>query len=137
MSDNIRANVSKKNKYYISKHRHYELKHFCLQYYEWKELYFALDGLHGYHLDGLPHGYDHGDPTANAAMLKEMYADRMRMIEQACIAADSAIYSYIFQSVTKEVPFNYLKSVEQIPCEKDYFYDRRRKFFWILDRLRK
>ena len=32
-----RAEVSKKNKYYISKHRYYELKHFCLQYKEWED----------------------------------------------------------------------------------------------------
>lgn len=137
MSDRIRASVSKKNKYYISKHRYYELKHFCLQYYEWKDLYFALEGIKGKFPDGIPHGYERGDPTANLAMLRAMYAERMRMIEQACIAADASIYGYIFQSVTKEVPFNYLKSVENIPCEKDYFYDRRRKFFWVLDQMRK
>ena len=34
-----RPELSKKNKYYISKHRYYELKHFCLQYPEWVEKY--------------------------------------------------------------------------------------------------
>lgn len=29
---NVRPELSKKNKYYISKHRYYELKHLCLQY---------------------------------------------------------------------------------------------------------
>lgn len=23
-----------------------------------------------------------------------------------------------------------------IPCERDMFYDRRRKFYWVLDRVR-
>lgn len=32
MSTLIRPEVSEKNKYWIDKHRHYELKHFCLQY---------------------------------------------------------------------------------------------------------
>lgn len=39
-----RAEVSKRNKYYISKHRYYELKHFCLQYPEWKHALDILDG---------------------------------------------------------------------------------------------
>ncbi len=29
---NVRPELSKKNRYYISKHRYYELKHLCLQY---------------------------------------------------------------------------------------------------------
>ena len=29
---NVRPELSKKNKYYISKHRYYELTHLCLQY---------------------------------------------------------------------------------------------------------
>lgn len=33
----IRAEISKKGKWWISKHRYYELKHYCLQYKEMKE----------------------------------------------------------------------------------------------------
>ena len=39
MATVIRAKISEKNKYYIDKHRYYELKHFCLQYNEWKKAY--------------------------------------------------------------------------------------------------
>lgn len=39
----IRPEVSHKNTYYISKHRYYELKHFCLQYPEWRKSYISLD----------------------------------------------------------------------------------------------
>lgn len=35
--------LSEKNPYYISKHRYYELKHFCLQYPEWKDALVMLD----------------------------------------------------------------------------------------------
>ena len=34
---NVRPELSKKNKYYISKHRYYELKHLCLQYTMFKK----------------------------------------------------------------------------------------------------
>ena len=37
MATVLRSELSPKNKYYIDKHRYYELKHFCLQYPEWKQ----------------------------------------------------------------------------------------------------
>ena len=45
MATVIRAEVSEKNKYWINKHRHYELKHFCLQYPTWKKAYVDLDSV--------------------------------------------------------------------------------------------
>lgn len=39
MSTTIHPELSKKNTYWIEKHRYYELKHFCLQYPIWKEAY--------------------------------------------------------------------------------------------------
>ena len=42
MSTVIRPEISDKKKYWISKERYYELKHFCLQYNEWRKLYSEL-----------------------------------------------------------------------------------------------
>ena len=42
MSTTIRPEISEKNKYYIDKHRYYELKHFCLQYPLWEKQYNEL-----------------------------------------------------------------------------------------------
>lgn len=42
MATVLRSELSPKNKYYIAKHRYYELKHFCLQYPEWKQTYTYL-----------------------------------------------------------------------------------------------
>lgn len=44
MGTNIRSNLSRKNRYWISRHRYYELKHFCLQYSEWLTEYRSIDG---------------------------------------------------------------------------------------------
>lgn len=35
----VKPELSKANRYWISKHRYYELYHFCLQYYEWEKEY--------------------------------------------------------------------------------------------------
>ena len=62
----IRPEVSSRNAYYISRHRHYELKHFCLQYPEWKRAYRDLDGLPSCSLSIAEQvkGGGHSDPTA-------------------------------------------------------------------------
>lgn len=51
MSTTIHPELSKKNEYWIEKHRYYELKHFCLQYPIWKEAYQSLDGLEARHVN--------------------------------------------------------------------------------------
>ncbi len=44
MSTTIRPELSDKNKYWIDRHRYYELKHFCMQYDIWKQAYDIVDG---------------------------------------------------------------------------------------------
>ena len=41
----MRTTVSKKNKYWISRHRYLELSHFCAQYNEWIKIRKDLEGL--------------------------------------------------------------------------------------------
>ena len=66
----IRPEVSRKNRYWISKHRHYELKHFCLQYSEWKKTYTYLEdsSIAVSRMERLSSGNNVGDPTAKIAM---------------------------------------------------------------------
>ena len=48
MSTDIRPEISPNNKYWIEKHRYYELKHFCLQYPLWNMRIIRLTGLAKY-----------------------------------------------------------------------------------------
>ena len=41
----MKSELSKRNPYWIEKHRYYELRHFCLQYPIWKSSYNSLYGL--------------------------------------------------------------------------------------------
>ena len=43
MATVLRPELSPNNEYHIDKHRYYELKHFCLQYPEWKKSYSVFD----------------------------------------------------------------------------------------------
>lgn len=47
-----------------------------------------------------------------------------------------AMISYILLSVTEGMPWTELEMMEEIPCSRGTFYDRYRKFFWILDQRR-
>lgn len=134
----IRPEVSIKNKYWISKHRHYELKHFCLQYPTWKKLYAdCLDlGIATTTLDGMPSSGRISDPTSKYAIRKTYYADKIKIVEQAAMDADADLYWYILKAVTEGLSYTYLKAKLEIPCGRDMFYDRYRKFFWLLSESR-
>lgn len=138
MATVIRPVISEKNKYWIDKHRHYELKHFCLQYSNWKRAYaefndtsISLSTIEHFPTSNLP-----GDPTAKRAMMKAYYQERMELIEKAAIEADKCLHNYILKAVTENLSYTYLKTRLGIPCGRDMYYDRYRKFFWILSNSR-
>ena len=138
MATMIRPEISLKNKYHIDKHRHYELKHFCLQYPEWKRAYadfdnpaVSLSSIERVSTSNIP-----GDPTATRAMMKARYAEKMALIEKAAKDADMYLHNYILKAVTENLSYTYLKSRLNIPCGRDMYYDRYRRFFWLLNESR-
>ena len=135
----IRPEISIKNKYYIDKHRHYELKHFCLQYPTWKREYeiLGVPTLSSSVAERIPSSNLHGDPTASFALRKTYYAEKIKMIEDVARETDRYLYEYILRAVTEGLSYTYLKNKMHIPCRKDMYYDRYRRFFWLLSELRK
>lgn len=134
----IRAEISEKNKYYIDKHRYYELKHFCLQYKEWKKAYADCNEsiIFVFDFAKLPGSNIPSDLTSKYAMRKAMYGERIKMIEQAAKEADDFLDPYILKAVTEGLAYTQLKARYDIPCGRDMYYDRYRKFFWLLSKLR-
>ncbi len=134
----IRPEVSTKNKYWISKHRHYELKHFCLQYNDWKKAYknCSESVMFASNIDRMPSGSTHSDLTAKYATKCAYYGDQIQLIERAAREADEFLYPYILKAVTEGLSYTYLKSRLGMPCGRDMYYDRYRKFFWILSELK-
>lgn len=138
MATVIRPEVSQKNRYWIDKHRHYELKHFCLQYPTWRSMYVALGDdstpmsmIEHYATTNLP-----SDPTARRAIMRAQYAEKMDIIEKAAVKTDKYLSSYILRAVTENLSYTYLKTKLDIPCSRDMYYDRYRRFFWILSESR-
>lgn len=138
MGTTIRPELSKKNKYWIERHRYYELKHFCLQYPIWKCAYHSLDGLSKRPTDLMifSKGMGISDPTSKCAEARAYYLERMEMIEQAAIQTDAELAEYILNGVTEGWSYDILKARLEIPCCKDVYYELYRKFFWILSKKR-
>lgn len=136
MATVVRASISERNKYWIDKHRHYELKHFCLQYPTWEK---ACADLDGYGRKGNSDGLSSkapGDPTGRCVEMKIGYLERMKLVRQTAYDADPELADYIIKAVTEGLSYTYLKSVMNIPCGKDMYYDRYRRFFWLLSNSR-
>jgi hypothetical protein len=138
MATVIRAEISEKNRYWIDKHRHYELKHFCLQYPHWKKVYseFSDPSIPLSTIERAPTSNLPGDPTAKRAMMKAHYSKRIQLIENAAKAADIYLHEYILKAVTENLSYTHLKSRLDIPCSRDMYYDRYRRFFWLLSKSR-
>ena len=128
----IRSEISVKSPYYISKYRYLELKNFCFQYPEWRR---KLKLLNWYGQAGDGRGSDISKPVERQVVVREKLLNSMRMIEQSAIEADPDIFDWIIKGVTEGVSYSDLR-LSGLPCSKDYYYDRYRRFFWCLDQVR-
>ena len=133
MSTVIRPEVSQKNQYYISRHRYYELKHFCMQYKEFKKAYNSL-------CEKIPGGVIQVNKNDGALKedesfyVRERYLNNINLIEECCRLTDEVIGPYILKGVTEGLPYSYFYTNNNIPCCKDTYYELYRKFFYILSR---
>lgn len=135
----LKVELSGKNRWKLPKHRMLELKHYCLQYPEWKarykELQIAMDGGTA-SLTQIPVIHEPVDITGELGIRLAEYSKAMDRIERLSREADERISYYILLAVTREIMYPKLKAVYEIPCGCDLFYDRYRKFFWLLDKER-
>ena len=137
MGTNITPEVSKKSKYWISRHRYYELKHFCLQYYSWHSEWKAL--VHSNltaKYDKTIKSDDISRKVEENAIRAESLARRMDLVRKTAYDSSTDLQSYIFKAVTENLSYTYLRERCQIPCCKDVYYEEYRRFFWLLDKVR-
>lgn len=136
MSTTIKPELSERNKYWIEKHRYYELKHFCLQYPYWKKAYILCSVSSGSKSNLAIQNNDISKPTEECALKRVFYSTRMSMVEQAAKDADVFLSSYILKAVTTGMSYDTLRVQTNIPCSRDVYYECYRKFFWLLDKAR-
>lgn len=134
--ERTRNELSAKSKYWISKHRYLELKHFCLQYPEWKRKYRQIDMLPP--SDGFVRvnsNQSGGFFVEYAALRRTDILQRMELVEKIANQTDDYLGPFIFSAVTEGQSYTQLRS-RGMACGKDMFYDRYHKFFWLLDQAR-
>lgn len=138
MSTTIHPEISKKNPYWIEKHRYYELKHFCLQYPIWKRLLSSLSGLAAKSQDVNSSIFSNAiqDPTFDLVNRRSHILKRVEMIDRVSKLTDPVLGEYVKLGVTDGIGYDILRVRYDMPCSKDFYYDLYRKFFWLLDRER-
>lgn len=138
MSTITRPELSAKSKYWVERHRYYELKHFCLQYPLWKQAVLGLSSLVESRLDGttLSRTGEASDPTAACVEKREYYALRMKLVDDAASETDTLLGHYILLAVINGLSYDKLRLIHKIPCCRETYYELYRKFFWLLDKRR-
>lgn len=129
-----RSELAESNKYWIPKHRALELKHFCLQYDIWKK---ELNNTM-YLRQRCEINVDSPivDITAELAEQRARLSSYIKLVERIANETDSELAPYILKGVTKETTYERLSLIDGIPCGRSTYYDRRHKFFYILDKYR-
>ena len=137
MSTLIRPEISKRRSEWISKHRYYELKHFCLQYPEWKKKIFEKSYLKGNSvIKSVDKQLEFLDPVHDFVADLDILQRNIEIVEASCEASDAELYGYLLEAVTKGVTWDYLRYVKGMPCGRSKFYKAYRKVFWNLDKLK-
>ena len=131
---NQRSEISVKNKYWIPKHRYLELKNFCLQYPDWKLALNSISFLKA-NFEIFPSG-NFTDPTMEIVCKRDHYQQNIKLIEDTAKETDYVLYQWLIKGITGSYGYDYLKYQLNMPASRDMYYDRYRKFFFILDKKR-
>ena len=138
MTTKIRADISRRNHYWLERHRYYELKHICLQYPYWKKMYRYLDGYAARHDSSskTPSVGNCSRPTEKISEMLIFYSSRMEMIDRVAAQTSNELADYILEAVTQGFSYEDLLARRAIPCGRDMYYTAYRRFFWLLSRER-
>lgn len=130
----IRPEVTR-TEWKMTKHEFYTAYHFALQYREWKDMYRSMQGLDAINADGMPHGNTTSDPTASKAEKMAGLKSKIELVESTVKETDEKLFCWLLKAVTNEnITYTYLDEVMNIPCGKNTYYDRRRKFYYLLSK---
>lgn len=107
----------------ISKHRYYELKHFCYQYHEWEKAKSNLKISPVGKFDKKS-----PDPTGDLAVKLAGLDYKIETVNRCLKEAAPDIEEWMKKCVIDGKSYNVLVS-DGVPCGKEYFYQRYKLFF--------
>ena len=141
MATNTRPELSDRSKWWISKHRYYELKHFCLQFPEWEKKYNELDGLprsSAFVREPVNEGKT-SDPTAVYAEARDALQAKMNLVINTAyeVCNHQFWFQFLVEAVIYNTSFDVMEAQKGImPVSRNEWYELYRKFFWVLDKHR-
>lgn len=123
-------------KYNLTKNEFLSAYYYALRYNEWIDKYESLsDGLGTSSHDGQPQSSAIGNPTEKIGGMMAELKEKIEKVESTIIETDETLYQYLLKAVTNEgITYNYLQMVMSIPCSRGTYYDRRRKFYYLLSK---
>lgn len=132
-----RAELSKKNAYYIPKEKYYELLYFSRQYNTMKQ------ELHDLRMD-YPAATretpvktsDISDPVAKVCLRIEALTDKIRLIEATAIETDAELAKWVRIGVTNDYSYEYMRQMLGMPLGRTKYYELYRKYFYLLAQKR-
>lgn len=130
-------NRSKKTgKWKISAHEFYMAMHFAYQYHEWKkELTGLTDTSKAITYSDMPKGNLNPDPTGDLVERREKLVRNIDIVERSAREADPELYEWLMLGVTNDgVNYESLRTLKGIPCSRNTYYERRRKFYYLLSK---
>ena len=128
MANATQAVVTKKNPFWLPKNRYYELKYFCLQFWDWQKRRAQLDGLAT---------RENREPTELEAIERAELDEKIRKVMTCCTLAAHQYDEYLLKGVTKGLSYDTMAAKKVLPIARDAYYVLYRKFFWLLDSSRK
>lgn len=131
------ARRSKKTgRWKISTHEFYMAMHFAYQYHEWKkELSGLTDTSKAIQYSDMPKGNLNPDPTGDLVERRERLVHNVDIVEKCARESDPDLYEWIMLGVTNDgVNYDSLNTLKGIPCSRNTYYDRRRKFYYLLSK---
>ncbi len=137
MKNQQRAEVSKKNPWYIPKEKYYEMLYFSRQYptmrQELRDLqksYPTIDMSEKVASSDIP------TPTEKAAERCAVIREKMSLIEETAKEAGDDIAKWLLIGVTTMRSYEYLSLKMGMPLCRSSYYERYRKYFYLLAQKR-
>lgn len=129
--------LNEKNPYYLPKQEFLTVLHFALQYPAWEaELRTVPDTSKAitYDADKVQTCGDY-DPNVETAMRRYTIAMKKKLVDDTIAEVAPEIADHLLLGVCYGFTFWQLKAMEKpIPCEKDMYYNRRRRFYYELSK---
>ena len=128
---NKRQRRKRNRQYSIDKATRQTVRAYCLLYPKWQREHASLIGLQS--RSGDHGGSGRTDPTASQAIRAAHLGEKIFQLEDAVRTVAPEIYKELLLGVTRSgMTFDVLKRNKGIPCERDYYYQKRREFYELM-----